>query len=74
MKNIEVIANSILASKVTNLSSIKSDFLDIKRKTAELEKSITTFSGDDMSWEVIENWKPKSEEIIQIFESLMEKL
>jgi hypothetical protein len=74
MKNISKLAEQIVSKTLTNLPSIKVDFSTVKKKIEKLEKGISTFNGDDSSWETIENWKPLAEEIIQDLESIMEKL
>ena len=74
MKNISKIAKQIISRTLSNLPMIKNDFSEIKRKTLELEKAITTFDGNDTSWEAIEKWKPLAEEIIKSFEDIMEKI
>jgi hypothetical protein len=74
MKNINIIAQQIVSRTLTDLPAIKTDFSTIKRKIEKLEKDVTTFNGDDTSWEAIENWKPLAEEIIRDLEDVMEKL
>jgi hypothetical protein len=69
MKNVNKIANAIV-----NLSTIKSDFVLIKRKLNELEKGITSFKGESISWESIEVWKPLAEEAIEKIKGIMEKV
>ncbi len=76
MKNVVEIAKLIIANSVSNLSLIKSDFSEIKKKTLDLEKAITTFNGDEseLSFKKIEEWKPLAEEIIESIENMMEKM
>jgi hypothetical protein len=74
MKNIIKLAKHIICKTLTNLPSIKVDFSVVRKKIDKLENGISTFNGDDESWEKIENWKPLAEEIIQDLEDIMGKL
>ena len=75
MKNVIKIARQIIVSKtLTNLPSIKVDFSTVKRKIESLESEISSFRGEDTTWEVIESWKPSIEEIIRNLEDIEEKL